>query len=170
MQMVYHSEPPDLFNFNYKPEQTGNNVSTKQYLELMFKRKAMMDQIIVERKSYEKDTQGISERRKYPNHETFSVGDLVLVYHPLGSVLQSPSRKLNRDWIGPLRIQTVIENTHYLCSDWSGKLIPKIFHINRLKQYYHELYDIWNELKEDELVTDSSQGNVNREDNITTKL
>ena len=29
-------------------------------------------------------------------------------------------------------------------------------------------YDIWNELKEDELVTDYSQGNVNREENITT--
>ena len=28
-EMVYHSEPPDLFNFNYKPEQTGINVSTK---------------------------------------------------------------------------------------------------------------------------------------------
>ena len=112
-EMVYHSEPPDLFNFNYKPEQTGINVSTKQYLELMFKRKAIMDQMIVERKSYEKNTQWIREMRKYPNHETFSIGDLVLVYHPLGSVLQSPSRKLNRNWIGPLRIQTVLDNTHY---------------------------------------------------------
>ena len=33
---------------------------------------------------------GLREMRKYPNHETFAVGDLVLVYHPLGSVLQSP--------------------------------------------------------------------------------
>ena len=89
----------------------------------MFKREVLMDQMIVERKSYEKNTQWIRELRKYPNHETFSVGDLVLVYHPLGSVLQSPSRKLNRNWIGPLRIQTVLDNTHYLCSDWSGKLI-----------------------------------------------
>ena len=123
---------------------------------------------------------------KYPNHKTFSVGDLVLVYHPIGSVLQSPCRNLNRNWIGPLRIQTVLDNTHYLCSDWSEKLIPKRFHINRLKQYYmnlgeigkdgqlkiaenvNELYDIWNDLKEDELVTESSQGNVNREENITT--
>ena len=184
-EMVYHSEPPDLFSFNYKPEQTGINVSTKEYLELMFKRKAIMDQI-VERKSYEKNTQWIREMRKYPNQETFSVGDLVLVYHPLGSVLQNPSRKLNRNWIGPLIIQTVLDNTHYLCYDWGGKLIPKRFHINRLKQYYmnlgeigkdgqlkivenvNELHDIWNELKKDELVTDSSQGNVNREENITT--
>ena len=183
-EMVYHSEPPDLFNFNYKPDQTGINVSTKQYLEQMCKKKELMDQMIVERKSYEKDTQWIRELRKYPNHEHFSVGDLVLVYHPLGSVLQSPSRKLNRNWIGPLRVQTVLDNTHYLCSDWSGKLIPKRFHINILKQYYmnlgeigedgqlkivqnvNELYDIWSELKEDEFNTDCAQENVNRE-NVT---
>ena len=36
-EMVYHCGPPDLFNFNYKPGQTGINVSTKQYLEIMFK-------------------------------------------------------------------------------------------------------------------------------------
>ena len=135
--------------------------------------------MIVERKSYEKNTQWIRELRKHPNHETFSVGDLVLV-----SVLQSPSRKLNRNWIGPLRVQTVLDNTHYWCSDWSRKLIPKRFHINRLKQYYMNLgeigedgqlkivqnvkalYDIWNELKEDEIITDSSQENVNKS-NVT---
>ena len=70
-EMVYHCEPPDLFNFNYKPEQTGINVSTKQYLEQMYKRKKMMDQMIVERKSYEKNTQWIRELRKYPDHEKF---------------------------------------------------------------------------------------------------
>ena len=86
-----------------------------------------------------------------------------------------------------MRIQAVLDNTHYLCFDWSGMLLPKRFHINRLKQYYmnlgevekngqfkvvenvYELYDMWNELKEDELLTDSSQGNVNRE-GINSKL
>ena len=63
-EMFYHSEPPDLFNFNYKPEQTGINVSTKQYLDQMFKKKVLMDQLIVERKSYEKNTQWIRELRK----------------------------------------------------------------------------------------------------------
>ena len=47
-EMVYHSEPPDLFNFNYKPEQTGINVSTKQYLDQMFQKKILMNQLIVE--------------------------------------------------------------------------------------------------------------------------
>ena len=180
--MVYHCEPPDLFNFSYKLGQTGINVNTEQYLEIMFKRKVMMDQIIIEKKTNEKNAQWIREMRKCPNHETFAVCDLVLVYHPLGSVLQSPSRKLNRNWIGPLRIQTVLDNTHYLYSDWSGMFIPKRFHTNRPKQYYmnldelskngqlkivenvNELYVMWNDLKEDELPKESFQETENGED------
>ena len=149
----------------------------------MFKRKAMMDQIIIDKKTYEKNTQWIREMRKYPDHETFAVGDLVLVYHPIGSVLNSPSRKLNRNWVGPLRIQTVLDKTHYLCSDWSGMLVPKRFHINRLKQYYmnlgeigdngklkvvqnvNELYDIWQELKEDEKPKESTQNETEKSQN-----
>ena len=77
-------------------------MTTEQYLEIMVKKKAKMDQIIIEKKTYEKNTQWIREMRTYPNHETFAVGDLVLVYYTLGSVLQSLSRKLNRNWIGPL--------------------------------------------------------------------
>ena len=37
----------------------------------------MMDQIIIEKKTYEKNTQWVREMRKYPNHETFAVGELV---------------------------------------------------------------------------------------------
>ena len=76
-EMVYHCTCPDLFNFNYKPGQTGISVSTKQYLEVMFKRKAMMDQIIIDRKTYKKNTQWIRVMRKYPNHETFAVGSYI---------------------------------------------------------------------------------------------
>ena len=141
----------------------------------MSKRKELMDQMIIDRKTYEKNTQWVREMRKYPNHEVFAVGDLVLIYHPLGSVLQSPSKKLNKNWVEPVRIQTVLDNAHYLCSDWSGRLIPKRFHINRLKQYYmtlgelaengqlkivgnvNELYDIWDGIKEDELLKESSE-------------
>ena len=113
--------------------------------------------------------------RKYPDHETFAVGDLVLVYHPLGSVLNSHSRKLNRNWVGPLRIQTVLDNTDYLCSDWSGMLVPKRLPHKQTKRVLHEfgrnrrkwstenvqnvneLYDVWHDLKEDELPKENSQ-------------
>ena len=92
--MVYHVEPPDLFNFDYKPGKTGIDVTTKQHLEIMRKRKTLIDQLIIDRKTYEKSTQWVREMRKYPDDETFAVGDLVLVNHPLGPVLQSPSKKV----------------------------------------------------------------------------
>ena len=54
-EMVYHVEPPDLFTFDYKPEKTGINVTTEQYLEIMRKRKILIDQLIIDRKTYEKN-------------------------------------------------------------------------------------------------------------------
>ena len=47
-------------------EKTGINVRTDQYMEIMFKRKAMMDQIIIDRKTYEKNTQWIRENEEIP--------------------------------------------------------------------------------------------------------
>ena len=52
----------------------------------MFKIKAMMDQIIIEKEIYELNTQWVRKKRKYQNNETFAVRKLVLVYHLLGSV------------------------------------------------------------------------------------
>ena len=40
--------------------------------------------------------------------------------------------------------------------------------IMEIMENVNELYDIWKELKEDELVTDASQENVNKEENIIT--
>ena len=67
-------------------------------------------------------------------------------------------------------------------SDWNGMLIPKRYFINRLKQYYinlgelgkngklkivenvKELYDIGDDLKEDELPKVSPRGTENDKD------
>ena len=59
-------------------------MTTEQYLEIMRKRKEVVDQLIIDRKTYDKNTQWVREMRKYPSHETFAVGDLVLVNHPIG--------------------------------------------------------------------------------------
>ena len=55
-EMVYHVEPPDLFNFDYKTGKTGIKVTTEQYLEIMRKRKTLADQLIIDKKTYEKNT------------------------------------------------------------------------------------------------------------------
>ena len=169
-EMIYHCEPPDLFSFDYKPDKTGLQVRTTLYMQLMQHRRMLMLKIIAEKKRYDAESRLVREIRKYPNAQGFAIGDLVLIYHEGGSILHSSSKKLTRNWIGPLRIQAILDDTHYLISDWSGQLLPKRFHINRLKPYSinlgritkegslelvkntRELYKRWHEIIEDENV------------------
>ena len=132
-EMVYHMPPPDLFNFNFDPDRSGLKVTTKSYMTLMERRKQLINSLVTERRTYEKESTLVRELRKFPDRQPFAVGDLVMIDHNLGSDLQAPSKKLKRNWIGPVRIQAILDDTHYLCSDWSGRLVPKTFHVNRLK-------------------------------------
>ena len=60
-EMGYHAEPPDLFNFDYKPGKIHINVTTEQYLEIMRKGKTLIDQLIIARKTYEKILSGLEK-------------------------------------------------------------------------------------------------------------
>ena len=132
-EMVFIQQPPDLMNFDFDPDRSGLKVNTQQYMEVMAKRQKQMKGIIKERKELEAKTQQIREMRRNPDYKGFAMGDLVFLYHGPGSVLQAPARKLKKNWIGPLRIQGILDDSHYLISDWQGKLLPQKVHVNRLK-------------------------------------
>ena len=86
-EMVYHQNPPDLFNFDFDPEKSGLKVDTKVYLDLMKERKKIIDEIISSRKKlYETESRLVRELRKFPDSHGFAVGDLVMIYHEISSV------------------------------------------------------------------------------------
>ena len=97
--------------------------------------KLLIDQMIMRRKKYEAESQLIRESRKYPNAHGNAVGDLVLIKPLPSSVLKVPYRKLKRDWVGPFKIQSIIDDSHYIISDWTGQISHKRFHVNRLKPF-----------------------------------
>ena len=101
-----------------------------------------MNRLVKERKKVEAETQYIREMRKHPNEKMFRVGDLVFLDYEGGSMLRVPSRKLKRNWIGPLKIHQVLDNTHYIVSDWNEKLLSPKVHINRLKRCILNLQEI----------------------------
>ena len=141
----------------------------------MQQQKLLIDQMIMMRKKYEVESQLVRESRKYPDAHGYAVGDLFLIKHSPSSVLKAPSKKLKRDWVGPFKIQSIIDDSHYMISDWTGQLFHKRFHVNRLKpfslnlgkvkdgklQTVHntkELYRICKNVKEDvELATTAMQ-------------
>ena len=68
------------------------------------------------------------------NIGTFEPNDLVYLLGPYSSSLQSSAWKFRQDYIGPLAIDTKIDDTHYLLKDVTGRTLPGDYHINRIKR------------------------------------
>ena len=43
-------------------------------------------------------------------------------------------QKFRQDYIGPLAIDTKLDDTHYLLKDVTGRTLPGDYHINRIKR------------------------------------
>ena len=68
------------------------------------------------------------------NVEIFESNDLVYLLEPYSSSLQSRAQKFRQDYIGPLAIDTKIEDTHYLLKDITGRTLRGDYHINHIKR------------------------------------
>ena len=68
------------------------------------------------------------------NIETFQPNNLVYLLAPYSSSLQSKAQKFRQDYIGPLAIDTKLDDTHYLLKDVTGRTLPGDYHINRIKR------------------------------------
>ena len=173
-QMVFNNQPPDRLSFDFDPTKSGMKVDTPLYMIFMDQNKVLINQLIMRRKKYEAESQLVRESRKYPDTHGYAVGDLVLINHSPSSVLKAPSRKLKRNWVGPFKIQAIIDDSHYMISDWTGQLSHKRFHVNRLKPFSlnlgkvkdgklqtvhntRELFRIWKNIKEDIAIDTSSK-------------
>ena len=67
------------------------------------------------------------------NTETFE-NDIVYLLAPNASALQSNGQKFRQDYVGPLVIDTKVDETHYLLKDITGRMLKGDYHINRIKK------------------------------------
>ena len=134
-EMLFLQTPPDPCGFDFDPNTAGLQVSTETYMEFMKEKFNLMKQLVLERKAIEAQTKWIRDMRKFPDSHGFAVGDLVYLNFEYGSHLDMPSRKFKQYWVGPLKIHAILDDTHYLVSDWENKLVPKKVHVHRLKPY-----------------------------------
>ena len=68
------------------------------------------------------------------NTETFNENDIVYLLAPHASALQSNAQKFRQDYVGPLVIDTKIDETHYLLKDVTGHTLKGDYHINCIKK------------------------------------
>ena len=53
---------------------------------------------------------------------------------PHSSALQMSTMKLRQDFIGPLFIDTTLNQTHYRLKDATGLLLDGVYHVNHIKK------------------------------------
>ena len=76
------------------------------------------------------------ENEMYNEVERLQRNNIVYALAPHASSLQSGTTKFRQDYIGPLAIDEVLDDTHYLLKDPYGYKLPGVYHINRLKKGY----------------------------------
>ena len=72
----------------------------------------------------------------YSNIERFVKGDMVYALAPSATALETGTRKFRTDFVGPLAIAEVLDDTHYKLQliTQDQDILPGIWHINRLKR------------------------------------
>ena len=170
-EMIFHTKPPDLMKFDFNPDENNFSVTTRKYMQLMKQKAEMIQAMIKERKTNEAQSQYYRDLLKHPDRKVYKVGDLVYLYHGYGSELHVPAKKSQKNWIGPLKMQSILDDTHYYVSDWMGHLVPIIVHVHRLKPFtmflgnlsregllntvskISDLFDRWNQIANKEYNT-----------------
>ena len=75
-----------------------------------------------------------NKNKMLTNIEVFEPNDLVCLLAPYSSSLQSKAQKFRQDYVGPLAMDTKLDDTHYLLKDVMGRTLPGDFHINQIKR------------------------------------
>ena len=66
--------------------------------------------------------------------EGYATGQLVYMYNPRGARLQTGTRKIQCEWVGPLCIYRCLSPTNYILMTLQGCIIPHIIEIGRIKK------------------------------------
>ena len=131
-ELVFARKPRQLTSFEL-PKLTSFPVEYREFFRLLLEQAKMYRDMDLEWCTL----QALELRDKnklLTNIETFEPNDLVYLLAPYSSSLQSKVQKFRQDYIGPLAIDTKIDDTHYLLKDVTGGTLPGDYHINRIKR------------------------------------
>ena len=131
-ELVFARKPRQLTSFEL-PKLTSFPVEYREFFRLLLDHAKMYRDMELEWRTL----QALELRDKskmLTNIETFQPNDLVYILAPYSSSLQSKAQKFRQDYIGPLAIDTKLDDTHYLLKDVTGRTLPGDYHINPIKR------------------------------------
>jgi hypothetical protein len=142
-ELVFAKKPKNPLGINLAALTDEGAQSYPEYARVLKERAVLTRTIVQDFRS--KQTQQRAERgNQHREVRHYSEGQLVAVLSPTHAALQTDSRKFKHDYIGPLVIQTVLDDTHVLLETLEGQTLNSPYHVNRLKpwQEFHPLGNI----------------------------
>ena len=131
-ELVFARKPRKLTSFEI-PKITSFPAEYREFFRLLIERAKMYrDMDLLWRTLQALELR--DKNKMLTNVETFEPNDLVYLLAPYSSSLQSKVQKFRQDDIGPLVIDTKIDDTHYLLKDVTGRTLPGDYHINHTKR------------------------------------
>ena len=134
-ELVFARKPRDLTAVQFKPL-SEYPIPIREYVELLYKRAEFIRKMQMNWKIEQACDQALTNEM-YQEITRFKKGYIVYALAPSVSSLQSNTKKFVIDYIGPLAIAEVLDDTHYklqLVTD-NQDILPGIWHINHLKTW-----------------------------------
>ena len=132
-ELVFLKKPPDILNLYFEPLET----IAKGYRDYCLKMRAKLDNVssfITELKTFQQQRQALERNTQAKKPEIFQKGQLVYLFAPSAVSLQTNTKKCRADFVGPLVINRVLDETHYILSDLQGRILCGVYHVRRLKK------------------------------------
>ena len=117
-----------------------------------------------ELKAFQHQRQALEYNTQRQPPEILSEGQLVYLLPPSAASLQTNTKKCRVDYVGPLIINKVLDETHYVLNDLQGRILCGVYHINHLTKAklctssgtattYDELWDTFSHSQDTEVAT-----------------
>ena len=89
---------------------------------------------LTELKTFQQQRQALEKNTQAKKPEIFKKGQLVYHFAPSAVSLQTNTKKCHADFVGPLVINRVLDERHYILSDLQGHILCGVYHARRLKK------------------------------------
>ena len=131
-ELVYVRQPPDWLNI-----ETGMlkdvQVPYSDYIQQLKHRLEMMGSLVLQLHNEGQERESLKHLEKLRKIPSYSAGQLVYFLMPSSGALDTNTRKFVVSYVGPVRIKTVLDSTHVVLEDLTGRVISGVHHTNRIK-------------------------------------
>ena len=132
LQLVFLRDPSNLTSLSF-PKIDTIPVKHREYYNLLLARAKLVSNLLLEWRT-KQALEYKSRAKKFRNEEIFHDNQMVYLLALHASVLQTNTRKLKQDFIGPLFIDTALDKTHYRLKDTTRLLLDGTYHVNHIKK------------------------------------